>query len=80
MSKEHQNYLVSVQLAKSFLYGQLELYKIEFVRTENNNFLEVMNNINHTGKTIKYMDEVITRQSKEILKLKKQIETIKNEF
>ncbi len=39
----------------NFLYGQLELYKIEFSNTGNNKYLEVMNELN---KTINHLREV----------------------
>jgi len=64
-------YTVSVQNVQSFLMGQLELYKIEFIQTSDNKYLEVMNNINITNETIKKMDNTIRRLTKENLELKK---------
>ncbi len=59
------SYLTEKQLANNFLYGQLELYKIEFSETGDNKYLEVMNNFNKTLNTLKKMDELIQRLSKE---------------
>jgi len=64
-------YLQEVQEAKSFLYGQIELYKIEFSETGNNKYLDVMNKIYKVGKTIKKMDELILHLHKENKQLKK---------
>lgn len=57
-------YLTQKQEVESFLYGQLELYKIEFSQTNDNNYLEVMNNINKTINIIKRMDSAISKLSK----------------
>jgi hypothetical protein len=57
-------YLTQKQEVESFLYGQLELYKIEFSQTNDNNYLEVMNNINKTINIIKRMDSTISKLSK----------------
>ena len=46
-------YLTQKQEVESFLYGQLELYKIEFSQTNDNNYLEVMKNIKKTINIIK---------------------------
>jgi len=56
-----KTYLIEKQLAESFLYGQLELYKIEFSNTGNNKYLEVMNDLNRTINAIKKMDEAINK-------------------
>lgn len=37
----------------TFLYGQLELYKIEFANTGNNKYLDVMNELHKTINFIK---------------------------
>jgi len=56
-----KTYLIEKQLAESFLYGQLELYKIEFAETGNNKYLEVMNDLNRTINIFKKMDEAINK-------------------
>ena len=56
-----KTYLIEKQLAEYFLYGQLELYKIEFSNTGNNKYLEVMNDLNRTINTFKKMDEAINK-------------------
>ena len=64
-------YLLDVQEAKAFLYGQLELYKIQFSETGDNKYLDVMNKLNKVGVTIKKMDETILHLFKENKELKK---------
>lgn len=64
-------YLLDVQEAKAFLYGQLELYKIKFSETGDNKYLDVMNKLNKVGVTIKKMDETILHLFKENKELKK---------
>jgi len=51
MEKENR-YSLAVANAKNFLQGQLTLYKIEFAETDNNKYLEVMNEFNTTLETI----------------------------
>jgi|TARA_Y100000310_G_scaffold341551_1_gene441050 hypothetical protein len=43
--------------AKTFLKGQLQLYKIEFVNTEDNKYLDTMNQINKTINLIDYLEK-----------------------
>ena len=42
-----------------FLNSQLELYKIEFSETDNNKYLEVMNELNKTIKFLKKCDRAM---------------------
>ena len=65
------SYLLEVQELKSFINGQLELYKIEFSETGNNKYLDVMNRLNITLETINKMDEIIQKLSIENKELKK---------
>ena len=58
-------YLLEVQELKSFLYGQLELYKMEFSETGNNKYLDVMNKLNKCQETVIKMDELIIHLLKE---------------
>jgi len=51
--------------AKTFLTGQLELYKIEFVETNDNNYLEVMNSFNNALNTVKYLEDRVNELVKE---------------
>jgi hypothetical protein len=79
MSKEKaiEGYKLAVNSAMNFLNGQLELYKIEFVDTGDNKYLEVMNNINSTFKLIGNMDFEIKRLSKECRRLEKENKELK---
>ncbi len=62
-------YLLEVQELKSFLYSQLELYKIEFADTGNNKYLDVMNKLNKCQETVFKMDELI----QELLKRRRNL-------
>lgn len=57
--------------ARTFLYGQLELYKIEFSRTSENRYLQVMNDLNETIETLKYLEEIIFERRKRYAETKK---------
>ena len=70
MEKENR-YSLAVANAKNFLQGQLTLYKIEFSETDNNKYLEVMNEFNSTLETIIRMDNAIRRLTKKNRELKK---------
>jgi hypothetical protein len=70
MKKENRYYL-RVANAKNFIQGQLTLYKIQFVETDDNKYLDVMNELNETLETIIRMDKVICRVLKENRELKK---------
>ena len=52
----------------TFLYGQLELYKIEFANSGNNKYLEVMNEMHKTINFIKsnrvLLDKIILDNQK----------------
>jgi hypothetical protein len=63
-------YTVEIQNAQHIIMGQLELYKIEFAETGDNRYLQVMNDLNKTQETIRRMDKVIRRLSKENRQLK----------
>ena len=63
-------YTVEIQNAQHIIMGQLELYKIEFAETGDNRYLQVMNDLNQTQETIRRMDKVIRRLSKENRQLK----------
>lgn len=71
MPKE-TNYYIRYKLAESFILGQLELYKIQFAETSNNDYLHVMNELNETLETIKGMDRIVQRLSKENKKLRNE--------
>ena len=73
MEKENR-YSLAVANAKNFLQGQLTLYKIEFSETDNNKYLEVMNEFNTTLETIIRMDNAIRRLTKQNRELKDIIE------
>jgi hypothetical protein len=65
------DYLGSI-INESFLMGQLELYKIEFSETGDNECLEVMNQLNATLKTFRHMRDKITELYLENQKLIKE--------
>ncbi len=65
-----KTYLIEKQLAESFLYGQIELYKIKFADIGDNKYLKVMNNLNMAIEFIRKSDDVIKKLSKENKKLK----------
>lgn len=70
MEKDNK-YLLRLLNAKNFLTGQLALYKIEFIETDNNKYLKVMNELNSTLETITRMDDLIHKILKENRELKK---------
>jgi hypothetical protein len=55
---------------KNFLTGQLELYKIEFVNTNNNKYLSTMNDFDKAIKTINYLESALRRLVEENKQLK----------
>jgi len=69
--EKNNKYLLKLLNAKNFLNGQLALYKIEFIKTDNNKYLQVMNELNSTLETITRMDDLIQRILKENKELKK---------
>ena len=72
MEKE-KRYTIAVLNARTFILGQLELYKIEFSETSNNKYLQVMNDLNTTLDTIERMDKVVNRLILENNKLKNKL-------
>lgn len=76
MKDSYQKYLVAVQNTKSFLYGQKELYKIKYVESYNDEYLQVMNDMNNAAKTVISMDLTINRQARELQKLKEKVESL----
>ncbi len=74
MRDSYLKYEIAVREAKAFLYGQKELYKIEYIKSEDDNYLEVMNSMNNTAKTLISMDLTIVRQAKEIKELKDKLD------
>ena len=76
MDDSYKNYLTAVQMAKLFLFGQKELYKIRYIDYQNDKHLQVMSNMNNTYNTIISMDITIMRQAKEISEFKKRIKEL----
>ena len=70
MEKENR-YSLAVANAKNFLQGQLTLYKIEFAETDNNKYLEVMNEFNTTLAGHIQIDNALRRLTKQNRELKK---------
>ena len=68
------SYLTEVISAKSFLNGQLELYKIKYIDSDNNKYLNVMNELNTTLNTLNKMDDTIIKLLKENKRLKDNTE------
>jgi hypothetical protein len=64
-------YEVRVANSKVFLQGQLTLYKIKFSETDNNKYLQVMNEISETLDTVMRMDNLVRRVLKKNRELKK---------
>jgi len=78
MDDAYKNYLTAVQMAKSFLFSQKEMYKTIYIDSHNDKYLQVMNDMNNTSKTIVSMDLTIMRQAKEISEFKKRIKELES--
>ncbi|MCP4354354.1 MAG: hypothetical protein GY793_01735 [Proteobacteria bacterium] len=65
--------ILNIALAKKIVQGQLELYKIEYAETNNDNYLQVMLDFRRTLEVLKSMDSVITKLSKENKELKAKL-------
>ena len=63
--------------AQQFIYGQLERYKQEFVETQNNKYLEVMNELNKLDQLLKDGHYTMRQQAKKIKELKQENEKLK---
>ena len=66
---------IKILNAKNFLHGQLELYKVEFSETGNNDYLDVMNSLNETIKVI----QLLRHNSGQVAKAYRN-EKVKNEL
>ena len=75
--KAIDGYKIALLLGTTFLFGQLELYKIRFSETGDNKYLEVMNNMHSCYKLILNMDFEIIRLSKECRRLTKENQELK---
>ena len=64
-SKAVGAYTLAVTNGSNFIQGQLELYKDRFINTNDNKYLEVMNNLHGVFKLIKNMDYEVKRLSKQ---------------
>ena len=73
MISNQENISLRILSAKQFLTGQLALFKIEFVNTEDNKYLEVMNEINKTLTLIDYLEKNSIELGKQNRKLKEKI-------
>ena len=71
------NSQLNIQEAINFLYGQLELYKIEFSETDNNKYFEVMGKLNNTINVIRTLNVVIEDLAIEKRKLTNELKTYK---
>ncbi len=70
--------ILNIALAKKIVQGQLELYKIEYAETNNDNYLQVMLDFRRTLEVLKSMDSVITKLSKENKELKAKLKIHEN--
>lgn len=76
--KAIDGYKTSVILGQTFLFGQLEAYKIKFSETGDNKYLQTMNDMHSCYKLVINMDFEIRRLSKECRRLDKEIKELKN--
>ncbi len=58
------DYQTEYTLRLGFLQAQLELYKIEFMRTDNDKYLEVMNELRKTIEFLKNLDNAYKKSLK----------------
>lgn len=70
--------ILNIALAKKIVQGQLELYKIEYAETNNDNYLHVMLDLRRTLEVLKSMDSAITKLSKENKELKAKLKRHEN--
>lgn len=73
--------MVDVQIInrKAFLQGQLELYKVRFIETDDNSYLEAMNETNKALDLIRNLETFISRVTKELREAKAELEILKVE-
>jgi hypothetical protein len=62
-----------INSTKHFLEGQLKLYKMEFIETENNKYLEVMNEMNEALRVVRYLESFSKKLMKDYNQLKNKI-------
>ena len=77
MKKKSNKYTLCVLETKNFLFGQIELYKIQFSETSNNGYLEVMNSLNNSLDTVQRMSNAIDRLAKQNTRLKRENSLLK---
>ena len=66
MTSKQEEIQLKILESKTFLRGQLQLYKIEFVNTEDNKYLEVMNELNKTFELICFLESNSISLSKKL--------------
>lgn len=59
MNESDKIYL-RLQYNKTWIYGKLEKYKLQFVETGNNRYLDMMNGLNETLECIKILEYNLT--------------------
>lgn len=59
---------LKINEAKTFMVGQIELYKLQFVETHDSKYLEVMNDLNKTLQLIIFLEKNSIEISKQLKK------------
>ena len=75
MKSPFKEEIAEIKIANTvqFLEGQLELYKIEFARTGNNKYLDVMNELNKSIEIIDFLNRALIYRTKQYSRLKTKI-------
>ena len=62
--------ILNINELDTFLFGQLELYKIQFSETNDNKYLEVMNDLNKAITTFRALYNTVDKLNKELTIIK----------
>lgn len=68
---------LNIHHTTNFLTGQLELYKIEFVATNDRKYLEVMHELSNSIDVVNYLKKRVIEISKEKRELKEELNKLK---
>ena len=63
---------------KAWLTGRITLYKIKFAETDNNNYLDTMNNYNETLKLVRFLEDKMKEINDQNIEMRNELNKLKS--
>ena len=63
---------------KAWLQGRITMYKVRFSETDNNNYLDTMNNYNETLKLVRFLEDKTKEINDQNIEMRNELNKLKS--